>query len=488
MDKTDIDVLLPDVTEDGLGLNPSINKDEGYLQQEENIKTKKLRRRSLRNLFIFNTCYILVYTGFWALSNLQSTMNAAGGLGDYSQAVIYICSMISSLFLPKLLIEKFGCKNILVVGTVICCLSIASNMFLRWDVMMTASVAFGLINGPYASAQTFYIDEMATRFQSTISENMEFVMSTFFGLFMFFSESTQIWGNVIAYYSLMKKNPVDVNSSHTSECGSDFFPSNNDSNSNLDPPTENQRLVLVGAYLAMGLLSVLIMIFFMDPLKNDLKERSSWRSAFERFASAFKQFLKPQQFLLFPLSIYIGMEGPFYGNEFTEAYIACSWGVHHVGFVTVCFGVCGALMSLLVGPLVKYISQMAVLILAAVANVSICIVLFLWDPTPDFKTMYFVIAGVWGMGDAIWWSQVTALYGLMFPNDREAAFSNLYFWSFLGFFLSYSYANYFTVAVKINILLCFLFVGMLGYMIGQIKLKSSSRTDYVPIPDGGDSS
>ncbi|GBM02106.1 Protein unc-93 A [Araneus ventricosus] len=318
MDKTGYDVFLPDVAEDGLGQNPSINKDERYLQQEEDIKIKELRRRSLRNLFIFNTCYVLVYTGFWALSNLQSTMNAAGGIGDYSQAVIYICSMISSLFLPKFLIEKFGCKNILVVGTVICCFSIASNMFLRWDVMITASVAFGLINGPYASAQTFYIDEMATRFQSTISENIEFIMGSFFGLFMFFSESTQIWGNVIAYYSLMKRNPVDVNTSLISECGSDFLPSDNDSNTNLDPPTEEQRFVLVGAYLAMGLVSILIMVVFMDPLKNDLKEGSGWRSTFERFVSAFKQLLKPQQFLLVPLSIYIGMEGPFYGNEFTE--------------------------------------------------------------------------------------------------------------------------------------------------------------------------
>ncbi|XP_055938342.1 protein unc-93 homolog A-like isoform X3 [Argiope bruennichi] len=489
MDGTGINVLLADVAEVGLGQNPSINKDEKTdIQQDGVMDSRTLRWRSLRNLFIFNTCYVLTYTGFWALSNLQSTMNAAGGLGDYSQAVIYVFSMISSLFLPKLLIDKFGCKNILVVGTLICCFSIASNMVLRWDVMMTASVAFGLINGPFASAQTFYIDEMATRFQSTITENIEFIMSTFFGLFMFFSESTQIWGNLIAYYALTNKNQIDVNISSPSECGADFFPSNNDSNTNLDPPTEKQRLVLVGAYLAMGLLSVLIMIVFMDPLKNDLKETRGCRAALERFASAFKQLLKPHQYLLVPLSVYIGMEGPFYGNEFTEAYIACSWGVHHVGFVTVCFGVCGALMSLLVGPLVKCISQMAVLILAALANVSICIVLFLWEPTPEFKTMYFVIAGVWGMGDAIWWSQVTALYGLMFPNDREAAFSNLYFWSFLGFFLSYSYANYFTVAVKINILLCFLLAGMLGYMIGQIRLKCSSRKEYVPIPDSGDSS
>ncbi|KFM75915.1 Protein unc-93-like protein, partial [Stegodyphus mimosarum] len=167
----------------------------------------------------------------------------------------------------------------------------------------------------------------------------------------------------------------------------------------------------------------------------------------------------------------------------SKAYIACSWGIHHVGFVTICFGVCGAIMAVLVGPLVKCISQMSVLILAACINVTTCGLLYVWEPTPDNVTTYFVFAGVWGMADAIWWSQITALYGLMFPNDREAAFSNFFFWSFLGFFLCYSYANYFSVAVKIDILLFFLITGIICYLIGQIKIKWSPRREYVVIED-----
>ena len=70
----------------------------------------------------------------------------------------------------------------------------------------------------------------------------------------------------------------------------------------------------------------------------------------------------------------------------------------------------------------------------------------------------------------------------MFPNDREAAFSNFFFWSFLGYFLSYSYANYFNVAVKIAIMLAFLVVGIVLYAIGQFKDRCCSpRSAYVPI-------
>ncbi|CAL1287421.1 unnamed protein product [Larinioides sclopetarius] len=454
------------------------------LQGEETMS----RWRIFKNLFVLCFTYCLFYTGFWALTNLQSTMNAVAGMGPDSQAVIYFFSMVSSLFLPELTMDRFGCKRVMFVTTALSLPYIAANLYLRWDILFISSALYGLASGPYSAAFTVYIDELALHFERSVDENIEFVMACFFGFYTFFIENTQIWGNCVSSLVLRPdKLPDIINVSKPEECGVKFDKDANSTNMNPTPPTDEERFLLVGIFIGMGIVSLILFGLFLDPLKNDIK-RDGCKAVARRFVTSLKHYRTFHQIVLIPITVYMGIESALYSNEFTQAYIACSWGVHHVGFVTVCFGVCGALMSLLVGPLVKYISQMAVLILAAVANVSICIVLFLWDPTPDFKTMYFVIAGVWGMGDAIWWSQVTALYGLMFPNDREAAFSNLYFWSFLGFFLSYSYANYFTVAVKINILLCFLFVGMLGYMIGQIKLKSSSRTDYVPIPDGGDSS
>ncbi|GIY48317.1 hypothetical protein CDAR_37391 [Caerostris darwini] len=309
---------LPNIAGDGLMRNLSI---DGRADCEA-IKAQALRRKSLRNVCVFSLCYFLTFSGFWALTNLQSTMNAEGGLGDYSQAVMYVTAMVSSLFLPKVLIDKFGCKKILIFGNVICCFSIASNMFLRWDLMLTASAAFGLANGPYASAQTVYIDEMATRFQSTITENLEFIMAAFFGMLMFSIENTQVWGNIISYYVLKNENSSYAgNLSMPSECGANFFPSENDANQNLDPPTEYQRFLLIGIYLGMGLLSVLIMVFFLEPLNNDIKAGSGWKTILERLVSALKFLRNPHPCLLVPLGIYIGMEGSFYANEVTQLSI-----------------------------------------------------------------------------------------------------------------------------------------------------------------------
>lgn len=313
---------LPNMAVKGMDQSLHINEssDENLLDSTEISRDRAVRKRSLWNLFIFSLTYFLVYTGFWTLSNLQSTMNASQGMGDDSQAVIYICSMLSSVLLPTYTIGKFGCKKILIVGTLICTLNLASNMYLRWDTLIPASVLYGLANGPYQSAQTLYIDEMATRFQGTLKDHTEFIMALFFGLFMFFSESTQIWGNLISYYVLRsdRPDPSPGNSTFHSECGIRFRPSDNDTNANLDPPTESQRFILVGVYVLMGIVATFILIFFLDPLKNDLQESRGCRSIVDRFLSAFKFLKNPHQLLLIPLSIYIGMEGPFYSNEVTQ--------------------------------------------------------------------------------------------------------------------------------------------------------------------------
>nr|XP_042913993.1 UNC93-like protein [Parasteatoda tepidariorum] len=468
----------------------SINRDSSEITMSTAMKARDhenmSKKRVLRNLVVTGSSYFIFFLGFQSLSNLQSTMNSDGGVGMDSQALVYVCAMISCLLLPDLLIKKIGCKRTIVCMLLMSVPYIASNFNPSRIIIMPSSVLMGLAIGPLNSAGALYVNEMALRYHKIQpEESLDSTVSKFYGFFGFFSESTQIWGNLISYYVLSPSAAHILN--HTNiTCGIDFRFGGNSSNPNLEPPTEDKRFLLVSIYLLSTVTAATLMGLFTDKLDNDVGngERSLGSGTTDRLLATIKQASVPDQILLLPISIFVGIELSFYTAEFTQAYIACSWGVHHVGFVTICFGVCGAIMSLLVGPLVKYISQMAVLILAACANIGICVLLFLWDPTPETTSIYFIIAGVWGMGDAIWWSQISALYGLMFPNDREAAFSNLYFWSFLGFFLSYSYANYLSVAVKINILMAFLLTGMACYLAGQIKIKCSARKEYIHIENG----
>ena len=40
----------------------------------------------------------------------------------------------------------------------------------------------------------------------------------------------------------------------------------------------------------------------------------------------------------------------------------------------------------------------------------------------------YLLAALWGTADAIWQTQINALYGVLFKSDEEAAFSNYRLW------------------------------------------------------------
>ncbi|GIY05247.1 UNC93-like protein [Caerostris extrusa] len=337
------DRRMPNVVASGREYSPSETTPcllDPTLQRNSSNMTLNFTSRSriLKNLFVVSLGYCLFYSGFWALTNLQSTMNAVAGMGPDSQAVIYGFSMVSSLFLPELTIDRFGCKTVLIGTSFLCLPYIAANIYLRWDSLMVSSALYGLASGPFSAALTVYIDEIALRFERTVDENVECVMSTFFGAFAFSMENTQVWGNALSYFILKPEShiPSNLNVSLPEDCGIHFDPNANATNTNLTPPTAEERYLLVGIFVGMGLLALLLFGLFLDPLRNDIK-REGCDAIAGRFVSSLRHYRTLHQILLIPLTVLIGIESALYSNEFTQAYIACSWGVHHVGFVTVCF-------------------------------------------------------------------------------------------------------------------------------------------------------
>ena len=112
--------------------------------------------------------------------------------------------------------------------------------------------------------------------------------------------------------------------------------------------------------------------------------------------------------------------------------MTCAYGVHIVGRVLIVFGVCDAAASVGFGFIIKKIGRIPIFILGAVINVLVIIVMLSWSPTRDQVAVVYVLAALWGTADAIWQTQINALYGVLFANDEEAAFSNYRLWESLG--------------------------------------------------------
>ncbi|CAM1309378.1 unc-93 (predicted) [Pycnogonum litorale] len=102
--------------------------------------------------------------------------------------------------------------------------------------------------------------------------------------------------------------------------------------------------------------------------------------------------------------------------------------------------------------------------------------LFLWRPNPEDKALFFVIARLWGMGDAVWQTQINSLYGVLFSKDEEAAFSNYRLWESLGFIIAFAYNNYICVTVKLYVLIAFLAIRMLGYIVMEVKIRLETKS------------
>ena len=93
-----------------------------------------------------------------------------------------------------------------------------------------------------------------------------------------------------------------------------------------------------------------------------------------------------------------------------QAYVSCGLGVHMVGYVMICYGVCDALCSVSFSPLVKVVGRVPVFIMGAVVNFGVIISLIFWRPHPDDTPIFFILAALWGVSDAVWQTQINGEY------------------------------------------------------------------------------
>ena len=54
----------------------------------------------------------------------------------------------------------------------------------------------------------------------------------------------------------------------------------------------------------------------------------------------------------------------------------------------------------------------------ALLNAALIAVLLSWKPSPNEPVVFFIIAGLWGVADAIWQTQINGTYSRVFcQND-----------------------------------------------------------------------
>lgn len=154
--------------------------------------------------------------------------------------------------------------------------------------------------------------------------------------------------------------------------------------------------------------------------------------------------------------------------------MSCTLNAKYVGLVLIAYGICDSIGSITFGQLVKFVGRWPCFLIASLINYGLIIAMMIWKPSEDRIAVLFVLAGLWGLADAVWQTQINAFYGVIFAEKDEAAFSNYRLWESTGFVIFYIITPYIRVRIALIILLICLTLGMIGYAITEYRLRKRS--------------
>uniref|UniRef100_A0A914KTQ8 DUF1275 domain-containing protein n=1 Tax=Meloidogyne incognita TaxID=6306 RepID=A0A914KTQ8_MELIC len=189
------------------------------------------------------------------------------------------------------------------------------------------------------------------------------------------------------------------------------------------------------------------------------------------FRLSLRNWSRPKPLLLIPLTIFNGIEQAFVVGLYTKAFAGCALGINEIGFVMVWFGLIAACSSLVFGPLIKLFGRMPLLMFGAVINLLMLFVLMIWAVNPGDRVLFNAVAGVWGMADGVWNTQLNGFWLAILGPGRdqlEIAFANYRFWVSFGLALGFLLIRLTTIDNFLLIAFFFLFVGILGYFLVEL--------------------
>ncbi|XP_063440625.1 protein unc-93 homolog A-like isoform X3 [Mytilus trossulus] len=217
-------------------INPDIKED--MLSSKSHMSTFTLSK----NLVIISTGFLLLFTSFNSLSNLQSTLNKEEALGTVGLSVIYCAGVLSCLFLPSFVIGNLGCKWTIALSMVCYVIYMGANFRALWGTIVPASIIIGIGASTLWSATSTYLTQIAIRYAELTKRTTDDVTNTFFGFFFMFFQTSQIWGNFISstVFKTKSSNDTQIN---LHLCGANFDPKLPTNSSNLARPSDTKSYV-----------------------------------------------------------------------------------------------------------------------------------------------------------------------------------------------------------------------------------------------------
>ena len=292
-------------------------------QKQLSVKNENPKKWAHRNIYGLSIAFVVLFSAFIGLQNLQSSINASGGLGTASLTVLYSTFIISGFTTPSF-IKLFGTKYSLLFGFVCHLIYTITNFHPSWYTLMPGSIIIGFASSPMWAAASAHIIKVAIHVAPLLRKNQDIIINKFTGTFFFFFQFNQLPGNLasslILYPYGQNKNMSKLlsgpllNLSSVEVC-------NHSETASMDSV---YLYVLVSIYTLFVISGILILLLTVDHLPSDTHFFSAERKFHlyleKPFISLLQVFKDWKMLLLAPMAVFNGMEMGFAFGSFTEVY------------------------------------------------------------------------------------------------------------------------------------------------------------------------
>ena len=324
---------------------------------EEEKHIARLSKTYLKNLVILSLGFMLCFTAFFSLRNLQSSINHEGGLGLISMSTIYSAFMGGCIFAPSI-VNKMRPKFALVISMHGLLLFVVSNFYPQYYTLVPASAVLGFSLANLWTAQGTYLTSLAITYAALTNKDHDAILGLFNGFFLFLIQIAQILGNLISssVFNIELENeelshlaqgstietepengslvysmgiPLNDTSAEVSQllltgsspksnmCGVNYCHSYK-----IDHATEGAQIqpymlyVLLGVFTAVTLSGILVLGVFLNKL-DVIFRRSEVRVA-KQLLAIFSLHRDRKLLALVPMLIFLGIEETFMFGEITK--------------------------------------------------------------------------------------------------------------------------------------------------------------------------
>ena len=196
-----------------------------------------------------------------ALFGLQSSFNAAQGLGLSALVIHYGCFIFSGI-LASSVIKVFGTKYTVLLAYCLMSTYILANYYPQWYTLLPASVISGLAEGPLFASLNVHITTVAIRYAPDLNENSDNLIALFTGIFTLFYKLAYVPGNIATTVILFAERGTDdiIDTSLGSIC-------NNTEVQDLD---KTYVYILMSTYVLFAILAIFITFTLLDHFGTEM--------------------------------------------------------------------------------------------------------------------------------------------------------------------------------------------------------------------------